>query len=92
MTVYKAAAGYGSTGQNKERRVIQTVINRIHLRKIHRIIDAIDANSFIVEFDVNNVKGGVLRRYLEKHLRSWPVYKCFLLESVFLRFRESANL
>ena len=65
ITVYKAEAGYGSTGANKERRVIQTVINRIHLRKIHRLIDTIDPQAFVVEFDVNNVKGGVLRRYLD---------------------------
>lgn len=64
ITVYKAAAGYGSTGQNNERRVIQTVINRIHLRKIHKLIDSCDPDAFIVEFDVNNVKGGVLKRYL----------------------------
>lgn len=65
ITVYKAAAGYGSTGKSEDRRVIQTIINRIHLRKIHRIIDHIDPDAFIIEFDVNNVKGGVLRRYLE---------------------------
>tara|TARA_R110002012_G_scaffold6531_3_gene30841 strand:- start:80960 stop:81874 length:915 start_codon:yes stop_codon:yes gene_type:complete len=64
ITVYKAAAGYGSTGHNNERRVIQTVINRIHLRKIHKLIDSCDPDAFIVEFDVNNVKGGVLKRYL----------------------------
>ena len=64
ITVYKATAGYGSTGQNSERRVIQTVINRIHLRKIHKLIDSCDPDAFIVEFDVNNVKGGVLKRYL----------------------------
>lgn len=64
ITVYKAAAGYGSTGKSADRRVIQTIINRIHLRKIHTLIDAIDPNAFVVEFDVNNVKGGVLRRYL----------------------------
>ncbi|RMB63282.1 YitT family protein [Dokdonia sinensis] len=65
ITVYKAASGFGSTGQNQDRRVIQTIINRIHLRKIHRLIDDIDPEAFIVEFDVNNVKGGVLRRYLQ---------------------------
>lgn len=64
ITVYKATAGYGSTGKSEDRRVIQTIINRIHLRKIHRLIDSIDPDAFIVEFDVNNVKGGVLRRYL----------------------------
>lgn len=63
ITVYQTIAGHGSTGKSSGRFVIQTIINRIHLRKIHRIVDTIDAEAFIVEFDVNNVKGGVLRRY-----------------------------
>lgn len=33
---------------------------------MYRIINGIDAEAFIVEFDVNNVKGGVLRHYLNK--------------------------
>ena len=28
--------------------------------------DAIDTNSFIIEFDVNNIKGGILKKYLSK--------------------------
>ena len=64
ITVYKATSGYGSTGKSEERRVIQTIINRIHLRKIHKLIDKEDENAFVVEFDVNNVKGGVMKRFL----------------------------
>lgn len=33
---------------------------------MHRIVSNIDEEAFIVEFDVNTVKGGVLRRYLNK--------------------------
>lgn len=33
---------------------------------MHRIIDEIDEKAFVVEFDVNSVKGGVLRHYLDK--------------------------
>lgn len=64
ITVYRAKSGYGSSGKNDHQDVIQTVINRIHLRKIHRIIEEIDSDAFIVEFDVNNVKGGALHRIL----------------------------
>lgn len=66
ITVYQARSGYGSTGKSADKRVIQTIINRIHLRKIHKIVDQIDPQAFVVEFDVNNVKGGVLKRYLNK--------------------------
>lgn len=66
MTIYKGESGYGSTGKTKETRIIHTAINRIDIRKIHRIINLIDRDAFVLEFDVNSVKGGVLRRYLSK--------------------------
>lgn len=65
-TIYKGASGYGSSGKQEETRIIHTVINRIDIRKTYRIIDKIDDDAFIVEFDINNVKGGVLRRYFDK--------------------------
>jgi uncharacterized membrane-anchored protein YitT (DUF2179 family) len=66
MTIYKGESGYGSTGKQKENRIIHTVINRIDIRKINRVIDAVDPDAFIIEFDINNVKGGVLRKYLDR--------------------------
>jgi hypothetical protein len=29
-------------------------------------VEAVDDDAFIIEFDVNNVKGGVLRKFLSK--------------------------
>lgn len=66
MTVYKDSKGYGSSGEMAGVNVIHTVINRIDLRKTHRGIEEIDPDAFIVEYKVNNIKGGVLRRYLER--------------------------
>lgn len=66
MTIYKGEGGFGSDGEVNELKIIHTVINRIDLRKIHMVIDDVDPNAFIIEFDINNIKGGVLRRYLEK--------------------------
>ena len=63
VTVYKGAKGYGSSGQQNETRIIHTIVNRIDIRKTYRLIDSIDSSAFIIEFDVNNVRGGVLRRY-----------------------------
>jgi len=66
MTILKGSKGFGSTGEIKDVEMIQTVLNRIDSKKVHRIIQSIDSNAFIIEFDVNNVKGGVLRKYLTK--------------------------
>ncbi|SDS00867.1 Uncharacterized membrane-anchored protein YitT, contains DUF161 and DUF2179 domains [Formosa sp. Hel1_31_208] len=66
MTVYKGGRGFGSTGEIENFDIIHTIINRIDIKKIYRIISKIDDEAFIVEFDVNSVKGGVLRRYLSK--------------------------
>jgi uncharacterized membrane-anchored protein YitT (DUF2179 family) len=66
LTTYKGTKGYGSTGKQEDFYIIHTIINRIDLKKMHRLIDEIDDKAFIIEFDVNNVKGGVLRHYLDK--------------------------
>lgn len=66
MTIYKGEAGYGNTGKQGETRIIHTVINRIDIRKLNRVVDAVDPHAFIIEFDINNVKGGVLRKYLDR--------------------------
>jgi uncharacterized protein YebE (UPF0316 family) len=34
---------------------------------MYGIIKVIDTDAFIVEFDVNSVKGGVLRHYIDKN-------------------------
>lgn len=66
LTTYKGSKGFGSQGEQQDFDIIHTIINRIDIKKMHRIIDDIDENAFIVEFDVNSVKGGVLRHYLDK--------------------------
>lgn len=66
MTIYKGRRGFGSTGEFEDFDIIHTIINRIDIKKIYRIVSRIDNDAFIVEFDVNSVKGGVLRRYLNK--------------------------
>lgn len=71
VTVYKGASGYGTSGQQNETRIIHTIVNRIDIRKTYRLLEKIDSKAFVIEFDVNNVRGGVLRRYFnpEKHTK-----------------------
>lgn len=66
MTIYKGRKGFGSNGEIEDFDIIHTIINRIDIKRMNRIINSIDEDAFIIEFDVNNVKGGVLRRYLDK--------------------------
>lgn len=66
LTIYKGKKGFGSSGEVEDFDIIHTIINRIDIKKMYRIVSNIDENAFIVEFDVNNVKGGVLRRYLDR--------------------------
>ncbi len=74
LTIFHGESGYGKKGHEEAIRIFQTVVNRIDLRKINRIIEDVDENAFVVEFDVNNVKGGITQRYLEKANLSKPVH------------------
>lgn len=66
ITIYKGAKGYGNRGVKYQTEIIHTVINRIDIRRTYRLIEKIDAKAFIIEFDVNHVKGGILKKYLSK--------------------------
>ena len=64
MTIYKASSGFGKRGEQGEKQIIHTVINRIDIRKTYNIIDKHDESAFIIEFHVNDIKSGILRKYL----------------------------
>ena len=73
MTVYKGVKGYGSTGEKEDFEIIHTVVNRIDSRKAYAVLNEVDQDAFVIEFDVNQVKGGVLRQYLtRKQQRKLP--------------------
>ncbi|MDC7997934.1 YitT family protein [Gilvibacter sediminis] len=66
MTVYKGTKGVGSRGEKDDVEIIHSVINRIDIRRVQRLIDHVDPDAFVIEFDVNNVRGGILRKYLSR--------------------------
>ena len=66
ITVYNGVKGYGSKGLEENKQILQITLNRIDVKKAYRIVESIDEGAFIVEFDVNKIKGGVLRKYLSK--------------------------
>ena len=70
LTIYKGESGYGHKGEMKDMRIFHTIVNRIDIRKLNKIIESVDPHAFVVEYDVNNIKGGVLRKYLERNKRN----------------------
>ncbi|MEL7120002.1 MAG: YitT family protein [Bacteroidota bacterium] len=66
ITVYNGTRGYGSKGVQENIDIVQIIVNRIDSKKAHRIIDSIDKEAFVVEFEVNQIKGGVLRKFITK--------------------------
>jgi uncharacterized membrane-anchored protein YitT (DUF2179 family) len=65
MTVYKGVSGSGSSGEVEDITIIHSVINRIDIARFYRLVNKIDKKAFIVEYDVNNIQGGALRKYLK---------------------------
>lgn len=65
-TLYRGADGFGKRGTRQGNDIVHTVINRIDIRRTYNLIDQIDKNAFIIEFDVNNIKGGLIKEYLNK--------------------------
>jgi uncharacterized membrane-anchored protein YitT (DUF2179 family) len=65
-TLYRSSGGTGKRGTRSKNDIIHTVINRIDIRRTYNVIDSIDKNAFIIEFDVNNIKGGVYTKFLSK--------------------------
>ena len=65
MTVYKGVSGSGSSVEVEDITIIHSVINRIDIARFYRLVNHIDKKAFIVEYDVNNIQGGAMRKYLK---------------------------
>ena len=64
ITTYQGVRGYGKQGIQEPKEIIHLVINRIDSRRVSQLINEIDPQAFIIEFDVNNVTGGKVKRFL----------------------------
>lgn len=73
VTLYNGEGGYGKAGERKKLLIIDTVVNRLDMRKVHRLVNEIDPEAFIVEYDVNAIKGGILRKYLARKGKQAPI-------------------
>ena len=66
LTVYNGTGGYGKEGGKEQKEIIHTIVNRIDIKRTYNLLEELDDKAFIIEFDVNNIKGGILKTYMDK--------------------------
>lgn len=63
VTVFKGKSGYGKRGEvDNEVDIIYTVVTRLEVHKIIDEIEKIDEKAFIVQHNINDTKGGMIKR------------------------------
>lgn len=62
VTVFKGKSGYGKRGQSDDVDIIYTVVTRLEVHKIVDEIEKIDESAFVVQHNINDTKGGMIKR------------------------------
>jgi len=62
-TIYRGKRGYRKIEtSNNDLDIIHTIITRLEINKIHTVIDNIDDKAFIIEYPINDAKGGIIKK------------------------------
>ncbi len=68
VTILNGRGGYGRKGNEPEKMdILYTVVTRLELLKVNRIVDDADPDAFLVIHGVRDVKGGMLKRRRVPH-------------------------
>ncbi|RAI98705.1 uncharacterized membrane-anchored protein YitT (DUF2179 family) [Chitinophaga skermanii] len=68
VTVFKGKSGYGKRGEtDNEIDIVYTVVTRLEVHKIIDEIEKIDEKAFIVQHNINDTKGGMIKRRATHH-------------------------
>ncbi|TXF90815.1 YitT family protein [Neolewinella aurantiaca] len=62
VTLYRGRGGYRADAAGQEIDIIYTVITRLEISKLTRIVEEIDGNAFITMSSINDTRGGMVRR------------------------------
>ncbi|WKN42625.1 YitT family protein [Tunicatimonas pelagia] len=66
LTIYQGKRGYKKMPHlTAEIDIIHTIVTRLDLRRLHNVVENIDPQAFVVEYNVNDTKGGVIKKKLE---------------------------
>ncbi len=62
-TIYRGKRGYQKNErENNDIDIIQTVVTRLEVNKLHSVIQGIDEKAFIIEYTINDARGGIIRK------------------------------
>lgn len=68
ITIYKGNRGFTRHGDARDDiEILHTVITRLELHKLHRIMDSIDPQAFVIMQSIRDTKGGVIRKRAVAH-------------------------
>lgn len=63
VTVFKGKSGFGKRGEiDNEIEIVYTVVTRLEVHKIIDEIEKIDGKAFIAQHNINDTKGGMIKR------------------------------
>ncbi len=65
FTIQENVSGHGKNGQKNGLKSLQLVVNRIDGKRLENMLRSVDPSVFIIQYDVNHVSGGVMRRFLK---------------------------
>lgn len=60
VTIYKGEGGYG---EKKEIDILYTVVTKLEMGKLQNEIRQLDPDAFIVQQQISDLKGGVVKRH-----------------------------
>lgn len=68
VTVFKGKSGFGKRGEvDNEIEIIYTVVTRLEVHKVIDEIEKIDEKAFIVQHNINDTRGGMIKRRAGAH-------------------------
>lgn len=65
VTVYKGSGGFNPGDENNNLDILHTIITRLDIRRLYLLVEGIDQQAFIVEYDINDIKGGMVNKYFK---------------------------
>jgi uncharacterized membrane-anchored protein YitT (DUF2179 family) len=63
VTIYKGGGGYKKEEKTEtEIEILHTIITRLELHKIRAVIENIDDKAFVIEYNIKDTKGGMIKK------------------------------
>jgi len=63
VTIYKGKRGFRNEERDDNKLdILHTITTRLEINKLHKVVDSIDDKAFIIEYNVNDTKGGMIKK------------------------------